>query len=82
MLARQQYKNTSLKHLFSTNFDIPFQKNKLHEICSYIAMYPAELVHKLINHFLSHKQEFFLQKRNYDKISALFKLIHKLKIEK
>ena len=51
MITKQEYKNISLNHLFSDNFEIPFQKNKLHEICSYIAMYPAKLVHKLINKY-------------------------------
>ena len=53
MTTKQEYKNISLNHLFSDNFEIPFQKNKLHEICSYIAMYPAKLVHKLINKYTS-----------------------------
>ena len=53
MFTKQEYKNISLNQLFSDNFEIPFQKNKLHEICSYIAMYPAKLVHKLINKYTS-----------------------------
>ena len=51
MIAKQEYKNISLNHLFSDDFKITFRQNKLHEICSYIAMYPAKLVHKLINKY-------------------------------
>ncbi len=38
---------SSLNELFSIDFDW-FEKCKLHEICSYIAMYPPELVHRLL----------------------------------
>ena len=60
MITKQQYKNISLNRLFSENYKIPpFQKNKLHEICSYVAMYPAKLVHKLINKYTNNNDTIY-----------------------
>ena len=51
MITRQPYGNASLKYLLNNDHKFPFKKNKLHEICPYVAMYPPKLVNKLIKTF-------------------------------